>query len=46
MQEDKVKFAEIESELFALINSIINLYDKYQKGSSTKISFKKPLRTQ
>ena len=44
MEEDKVKFAEIESELFALINSIINLYDKYQKGSINENFFQKAIK--
>lgn len=44
MKEDKVKFAKIESELFALINSIINLYNKYQKGSINENFFQKAIK--
>ncbi len=44
MAENKKKISEIESELYALCNSITNLYKKYQEGTINDNFFLKALR--
>ncbi len=44
MAENKKKISEIESELYALCNSITNLYKKYQEGTINDNFFFKALR--
>ena len=36
--------SEIESELFALINTVINLYNKYQNGDLKDNFFQKSIK--
>ncbi|TFG08443.1 MAG: hypothetical protein EU539_02295 [Promethearchaeota archaeon] len=44
MDSNHENSAEIESELFALLNSIINLHDKYKEGKITRHFFRKALK--
>lgn len=44
MKEDKELYNEIESELFSLVNSITNLYVKYQEGTINDDFFQKAVK--
>lgn len=44
MKEDKELYTEIESELFSLVNSITNLYVKYQEGTINDDFFQKAIK--
>jgi len=44
MEEYKSKISEIESELFALVNTIKNLWGKYQEGTINENFFRKALK--
>jgi hypothetical protein len=44
MEKNKKKISEIESELFSLVNTITNLYEKYQEGTINNNFFRKALR--
>ncbi|MFX1256620.1 MAG: hypothetical protein ACFFAN_02080 [Promethearchaeota archaeon] len=44
MKKESIKITEIESELFALVNSITNLYKKYQEGLINDNLFQKAIK--
>ncbi len=44
MDNNNKKFSDVESELFALVNSINNLYKKYQEGTINDNFFRKAIK--
>ena len=44
MDNNNKKLSDVESELFALVNSINNLYKKYQEGTINDNFFRKAIK--